>query len=188
MTAIQHLPALALLVRHGTRERLLARDPHCDRATCGRSVPSCSSSGACAIWRSSAPATLALAWTKVRANKGAAGVDGAWAGDSSGICAKHLGEARGRAITAHWIECGRRPYCRCGETEKGWAGTSAPKCPICEVPLIACGGGEEFDSWACDGCGKKATSHVDGRVAWAERGFNGYPRWNEDGTVQQAKS
>jgi hypothetical protein len=109
----------------------------------------------------------------------------ACAGDSSGICAEHLSQARRRAITAHWIECGRRPYSPRGETEKGWAGTSAPKCPICEVPLIACGGGEEFDSWACDGCGNKATSHVDGRVAWAERGFNGYPRWNEDGTVQQ---
>ena len=98
----------------------------------------------------------------------------AWAGDSSGICAEHLSEARRRAITAHWIECGRRWYSRRGETEKSWAGTSAPKCPICEVPLIACGAGEEFDSWACDGCGKKATSHVDGRVAWAERGFNGF--------------
>jgi len=74
----------------------------------------------------------------------------AWAGDSSGISAEHLSEARRRAITAHWIECGRRWYSRRGETEKGWTGTSAPKYPICEVSLIACGGGEEFDSWACD--------------------------------------
>lgn len=106
-----------------------------------------------------------------------------YGGDSSGVCAEHMTAARVAEIDRHFFASGHAPYRR--YRSGGFCGTSAPDCPKCEVKMYSTGGSNQYDFWYCDGCGAKASKHVDGREAWAPTPRHGFPCWDQSGTLIQ---
>lgn len=117
-----------------------------------------------------------------------------YGGDSCGMCVSEMTPDAIKAIDEHWFVNGRRPYVRHDSSllrmrGRGFAGTEAPICDLCHVPMAECGGSKEFDFWWCDGCGEKVTKHVDGRIARATSArHNSHPVRDANGNVQQRKS
>lgn len=104
-----------------------------------------------------------------------------YGGDSSGICLEHMDTTAVARLTRHWAINGRRPY-----VHYGYRSGNTIDCPHCKAPMANCGGGRGYDFLWCDGCDRKASKHVDGRLVWAKR-FHDYPTLNEQGEFEQRK-
>lgn len=81
-----------------------------------------------------------------------------YGGDSSGICAEHLSEARRAELNAFYLDSGRKTYTRYRESG------AALICTCCEVGMVNVGGGSGADFFHCDGCGRQAVR--DRAAAW----------------------
>lgn len=96
-----------------------------------------------------------------------------YGGDSSGIEAQPATPAYLNAMDLHWALNGRRPYTRFKSDFSGIFGRMPkddivpPCCPLCAVPMADTGGSRDYTFFWCDGCGSKASAHVNGTVAWA---------------------
>lgn len=105
-----------------------------------------------------------------------------YGGDSSGICAKYADKSFLDAMDLHWAVHARRPYVRYESSFKPFlhGQVPVPICELCEVPMADCGGGGKFTFYWCDGCGQKASAHVNGTVAWAKL-HDDYPTFDGNG-------
>lgn len=106
-----------------------------------------------------------------------------YGGDSSGICMELFDENARERLTQYWATNGRRPYVH---YSSGILDKAKLDCPFCKQPMANCGGGRDYSFLYCDGCGKKASKHMDGRTAWADRHMD-YPIINAAGEFEQRK-
>lgn len=110
-----------------------------------------------------------------------------YGGDSGGICAANTVNLAD--LDLHWAINARRPYVRYESKFKSTlpaAGITPPVCQLCEVPMAECGGGREYSFFWCDGCGAKASKHINGTVAWAKL-HEDYPSFDGVGNVIHRK-
>jgi len=108
-----------------------------------------------------------------------------YGGDSSGMCAEHASPTFMAKMDRHWVNNARRPYVRYESKLKlGLPKDSIepPICELCEVPMADCGGSRDFTFYWCDGCGQKASKHINGTTAWASR-HKYYPGFDSEGNV-----
>lgn len=77
-----------------------------------------------------------------------------YGGDSGGICAEPLTEARLADLDRFFLANGRRPYSRYESPVFGNR-EHKPTCRVCDVEMIDTGGGRGQVFWICDGCGAR---------------------------------
>lgn len=115
-----------------------------------------------------------------------------YGGDSSGCCAEHANATFLAALDQHWVFNARRPYVRHKSDFSALFGVlptdriEPPVCELCEVPMAKRGGSREYSFFWCDGCGTKASKHVNGTVAWAGL-HEDYPRFENGEPVHRKK-
>lgn len=114
-----------------------------------------------------------------------------YGGDSSGQCAEHASAQFMSDMDLHWAMNGRRPYMRYDSPFKGMFSLptdslESPVCELCEVPMIDSGGSRDYSFYWCDGCGAKASKHVNGSMAWAGL-HEDCPSFDAEGNVVRRK-
>ena len=112
-----------------------------------------------------------------------------YGGDSGGCCAEHADSAFMAKMDRHWVDHARRPYVRYESPFKSGLPTdrlSPPVCNLCEVPMAECGGSRNYSFYWCDGCGLKASKHINGDTEYAGL-HEDYPSWDVDGKLIRRK-
>lgn len=108
-----------------------------------------------------------------------------YGGDSGGCCAVPATQTFMADMDLHWALHARRV--RHENPFRGMNNLPAdsivpPVCNLCEVAMADCGGSRDYTFFWCDGCGLKASKHINGLLEIAGL-HEDYPSFDSDGKV-----